>query len=608
MRSCSGRRALLERLEHRQLLAAAPGFASAEYAVGLTQPTAFALASDGRLFVTEQGGTLRVVRDGQALPQAALALEVDSQGERGLIGIALDPNFAATGHLYLHYTTETPTIHNRVSRFTVTGDAIDPASEQVLIDLPTLSGATNHNGGAIHFGTDGKLYIAVGDNANPDTAQPLTTVLGKMLRLNADGTIPDDNPFFDETTGQNQAIWARGLRNPYTFAVRSDGRIHINDVGQSAFEEVNLGVAGGNYGWPLTEGKRTSGQSVPQDYVDPLLAYDRSGGTISGPSIAGAAFYEAPDGATNPFPATFDGDYLFSDWGSGFVATMDVASRSVTPLATGLSGPVDLTVAPDGSLYVLEYAAGRITRLSSQPADLAVTLVQGPKQSGVVQLDRDRVKVRIENLSTTRFDSPVNIELQLLGTGSTAGETSTLAVKSRRINLNPGRGVSVVLPYQYTADVAGERLVGVRLVAPEGEALDAEATNNLATSSPVQIAAATNDLSPQFPGTSFSFTAGRGHRVQVDLRNLGSVKFTGEVELSLALSPQQGGGETLALVTRTIRRSIAAQDQKRVVLPFRLPADLPAGSYDLTASLVASGELIDADPSNDVGTTDVTIS
>ena len=130
-----------------------------------------------------------------------------------------------------------------------------PGSEVVLLDLNTLSRATNHNGGAIHFGNDGKLYIAVGDNGNGNNSQSLGNLFGKMLRINRDGTIPTDNPFFGTATGVNRAIWALGLRNPFTTAIqRSTGRLFINDVGETSWEEINEGAPGANYGWPLAEG------------------------------------------------------------------------------------------------------------------------------------------------------------------------------------------------------------------------------------------------------------------------------------------------------------------------------------------------------------------
>ena len=217
---------------------------------GLVRPTTMAFAPDGRLFIAEQGGRLRIYKNGELLSTPAVRLGVNSLGERGLLGIAFDPDFETNQHLYLYYTTGTAPIRNRVSRFTMSGDTVVGGSEHRLIQMEPLE-ASNHNGGAIHFGTDGKLYIAVGENAMQEFAQQLNTLKGKMLRLNPDGTIPTDNPFYTSRRGKLRAIWARGLRNPFTFAVQpGSGRIFINDVGQSDFEEINEGRRGANYGWP----------------------------------------------------------------------------------------------------------------------------------------------------------------------------------------------------------------------------------------------------------------------------------------------------------------------------------------------------------------------
>src|SRR3954451_6628471 len=157
-------------------------------------PTAMAFAPDGRLFVCLQGGQLRVIKNGALQAAPFVSLSVNSSGERGLLGIAFDPNFSSNQFVYLYYTTSTSPIHNRVSRFTASGDVAVNGSELALIDLDNLSTATNHNGGAIHFGPDGKLYVAVGENANGANAQSISTRHGKILRINADGTIPADNP------------------------------------------------------------------------------------------------------------------------------------------------------------------------------------------------------------------------------------------------------------------------------------------------------------------------------------------------------------------------------------------------------------------------------
>src|SRR4026209_34383 len=159
------------------------GFTDAVVAGGLTNPTAMALAPDGRIFVCEQGGALRVIKNGALLPTPFLTVTVNSSGERGLLGIAFDPNFVSNQLVYIYYTATTPTIHNRISRFTASGDVALAGSEVVVMDMPNLSTATNHNGGALHFGPDGNLYAAIGDNANGANAQSLNTRLGKLLRI-----------------------------------------------------------------------------------------------------------------------------------------------------------------------------------------------------------------------------------------------------------------------------------------------------------------------------------------------------------------------------------------------------------------------------------------
>ena len=209
-----------------------PGFTDTEWVSGINRPYQMEFAPDGRLFVSQQGGKLRVIKNGVLLEAPFLTVTVDVTGDRGLIGIAFDPAFTVNHFVYVYYTTPTPVPHSRVSRFTAAGDVAVAGSEKVLIELADLGSATIHNGGSIHFGADGKLYIATGDNFQFIPAQSMTSLLGKLLRINSDGTIPDDNPFVTTATGEFRAIWALGLRNPYTFGVQpGTGRIFINDVG-----------------------------------------------------------------------------------------------------------------------------------------------------------------------------------------------------------------------------------------------------------------------------------------------------------------------------------------------------------------------------------------
>ena len=328
---------------------------------GLTAATAIAQAPDGRLFVTQQGGALRVVKNGVLLGAPFLSLAVDAAGERGLLGVALHPLFASNGWVYLHYTTASGGTHNRISRFTASASDPDLAqadSETVLADLPALSSATNHNGGALHFGVDGKLYVGVGDNASSANSASLSTPLGKLLRFNDDGSIPTDNPHYATQTGLARAIWARGLRNPYTFAVQpGSGRIHINDVGQGTWEEVNLGVPGANYGWPGSEGP----DNVTGGITGPLFTYRHSatspagsgpGGFFTGFAIAGGAFY--PN--SGPFPTPYRDQYYFADYVSRYVGRVDLTignNNAAYAFATLSGEPVDMLAGGDGALYVL---------------------------------------------------------------------------------------------------------------------------------------------------------------------------------------------------------------------------------------------------------------
>ncbi|MBN9523636.1 PQQ-dependent sugar dehydrogenase [bacterium] len=351
-----------ERLEDRVTPVTLPaGFTEAVFAAGLTAPTALAVTPTGQVFVAEQGGPLRVALNGTVLPTPFASLTVDSAGERGLIGVAVDPNYLSNGFVYVYYTVPggggAP--HNRVSRFTANGDVAVPGSETVLLDLDPLSAATNHNGGALRFGTDGKLYVAVGDNANGANAQTLTNRLGKVLRINPDGSIPADNPTTIDglgavPAGPTRAIWAAGLRNPFTLAVDpASGKIIINDVGQNTFEEVNLGRAGANYGWPATEGDFN--QTANPNFTRPLFAYAHNGPhPFDGSSVIGGAF------AGSSFPADYAGDYFFSDLTGGWIDRLDAATGQVTNFVDAPTGQlvVGLDAIPGGPLLYLARNTG----------------------------------------------------------------------------------------------------------------------------------------------------------------------------------------------------------------------------------------------------------
>jgi len=344
-------------------------FVESQVVGGLQSPTAMQFAPDGRLFVAEQVGRLRVIQNGQLLAAPFINLSVNSVGERGLLGIAFDPNFTTNNYIYLYYTTSSSPIRNRVSRFTANGNVVVANSEVILMNLDPLSGATNHNGGAMHFGSDGMLYVATGENANTALSQDFTSPYGKMLRINpglynasnVNALFPSDNPFWQTPTSTTvplwrNAIWALGFRNPFTFDVqRGTGRIFINDVGSSGGnrrEEINDGARGANYGWPSTEGTGGTGITAP------LYTYGGSTGTISGCAITGGTFYNP---VTPSFPAEYVGDYFFADYCSNWIARYDIGTNSATLFATSIAGAtVDLKVNTTGALFYLSRGAGGV--------------------------------------------------------------------------------------------------------------------------------------------------------------------------------------------------------------------------------------------------------
>jgi putative heme-binding domain-containing protein len=320
------------------------GFEIRTIATGLTGATAMQVAPDGRILLCEQTGSVRVVKQDKLLPEPFLRLPVDTYWERGVIGVTFDPDFPGVPYVYVCYVAKEPYPHHHVSRFVVEGDVAAPASEQLLLvgdDQRTLGGKipAGHQGGALHFGHDGKLYVAIGEQTAGLPAQKLDTFQGKILRINSDGTIPEDNPFFTQAAGKYRAIWCLGLRNPFTFAVRpTSGELFINDVG-GEFEEINRGQAGANYGWPAVE----HGPTKDPQFRGPEHYYPHA-------SIAGGDF--CPQSAV--WPTEWRGRYFFADFVHGWIKTLDPdRPQQVESFASGLSRPCDLRFRPDGRLLVL---------------------------------------------------------------------------------------------------------------------------------------------------------------------------------------------------------------------------------------------------------------
>lgn len=321
-----------------------------------------AFAPDNRLFVSEQGGTLRIIKNDVRLATPFLSLTVDSSGERGLLGVAFDPAFASNKFVYVYHTVPGSPAHNRVTRFTANGDRAVAGSGRIILDLNPL-GPVYHNGGAIEFGPDGKLYVFVGENANAANAQSLTTRLGKVLRINKDGSIPADNPtsfpgISGTTSGLNRAIWAVGLRNPFTAAFQqTTGRLFINDVGENTWEEINPGRRGANYGWP-----RAEGASSNPNFTDPVHQYVHvSSGPNAACAIAGGVFYNPPVG---PYPSAYRGKYFYADVCGSWIHYIDAANpNGGSGFAEGIGTPVALDVGDGGMINYLT-RQGQVRRIT----------------------------------------------------------------------------------------------------------------------------------------------------------------------------------------------------------------------------------------------------
>ena len=390
-------------------VSALPGDFEDALVTNVSAPTAIAFTPDGRLLITTQSGQVRVFQNDVLLPNSAINLNsrLCTNSERGLLGVAIDPNFATNKYVYFFYTfnknntcpTGQPTNPNnpvnRVSRFVLAdNNTIDIASETVLVDnIHSPNG--NHNGGDLHFGKDDLLYISVGDGgadyagnsggagAN-DAARDRHVLLGKILRITRDGAIPAGNPYQGVDSGRCnvtgittagnwcQETFASGLRNPFRIAFdpnASGTRFFINDVGQNVWEEINEGISGADYGWNIREGHCANGSTTncgtpPAGLTNPIFDYQHGTcavGNIRGNSITGGAF--VPVGV---WSAQYDNSYLVGEYVCGkiFNLTPDgnggyTASEFTTGLGSSsavsmIFGPYQMTKA----LYYTTYAGG----------------------------------------------------------------------------------------------------------------------------------------------------------------------------------------------------------------------------------------------------------
>jgi glucose/arabinose dehydrogenase len=397
------------------------GFTNVLVASGISNPTAMDFAPDGRIFVAQQDGILRVIKNGKLLPTPFVHLAVHSKGERGLVGIVVDPDFTTNQYIYLYYTLPDGS-RNRISRFTATGDVAVAGSEAVVLNLSRITGATIHNGGAMHF-KDGKLFVAVGENGYSNNAQDLDNYHGKLLRINPDGSVPEGNPFTSGSEARKR-IWAYGFRNPFTFSIQpGTGRIYVNDVGQKTWEEINDATQSGkNFGWPMAEGVDSANR-----FANPVYTYMHGGFDGKGCAITGGVFFNPK---TTNYPVTYSGRYFFQDYCNRWINTLTISGTTVTrqPFAKGLGGyALAINVGPDGNLYYLERSTGSLYKIVYSPS-AAATIVQHPASVTVSAGQRATFSVSVTGTV------PITYQWQKNGISISGATASSYTIDSTRRN------------------------------------------------------------------------------------------------------------------------------------------------------------------------------
>lgn len=430
---------------------------------GLSMPMAFAFAPDGRVLVAERAGRLRVVKQGALLSQAALTLSVATNGERGLMSVAIDPEFATNGWVYLYYTTATLPAVNRVSRFTMVGDTAAVASEVIVFEDVASTGGY-HNGGWIDIGPDGRLYISTGDAQVPENSSRLDNVKGKILRLERSGAIPPDNPFVGQA-GARPEILAYGLRNPFRAAFGPDGRLFVGDVGQDAFEEVNIVSTGGgnNFGWPSTEGA-TNAAGI----TSPVYAY------VTDPtaSITLGAFT-----TTAVYPAAYRNVLFFGDFMRDTVSVLRESTPggavTVEAFDSGRDALVSMRRGPDGYLYVASLFGGAISRLDTvrEPTNPTISLSFAPASAKPGEL-----VTLVARVTPGEFPSSTNT--------SVLADFSLMGGASAQLLRDDGQGGDLAAndgtwTYQTTLPWLGPGTIDVSATATDAEGRRASATTAL---------------------------------------------------------------------------------------------------------------------------------
>ncbi|HJT95224.1 MAG TPA: PQQ-dependent sugar dehydrogenase, partial [Mycobacterium sp.] len=424
---------------------------------GLNQPTDFRFLPDGSILIAEKGGAIKLYHDGDVHGEPLITLAVlptDTDEERGLLGIEVDPDFEQNGYIYVSYTTAQN--YDRLSRLTVTGHTVDPASELVLIESDQ-PGNIYHHGGEIHFGPDGKLYWAMGMNTNNPNSQNLSNVHGKILRLNPDGTVPEDNPFID-TPGAIDQIWAYGLRNPFRFTFTPDGQLLTGDVGGDAWEELNVVTKGANYGWPNAEGVCDG-----CNYVNPIYTYAHTPPPAKAGSITGVMVYTG-----DTLGAQYQNKVFIADYTLGWIKELTFDSTYSSFISERMfddqaGTTVKLMQGPDGNIYQLNIFPGVLSVIAPSGGNRAPSaVITATPSNGLSPLQ--------VNFSSAGSSDPDPNTTLTYNWNFGDGTTSSLANPTKTYTVNGPYDVTLIVSDGEKTGQATKRIV-VGSTAPTAEIL-----------------------------------------------------------------------------------------------------------------------------------------
>ena len=426
--------------------------------------------NDPRVFVAERGGAIRIVENGVVLPTPFLTIpNVDTDGERGLMSIAFAPDYASSGLFYVFVSLEGSPSTLNVLQFQVTGNPYiaNPTATPILTINHT--GATNHNGGQLLFARDGNLFVTIGEFANSANSQDLTNLLGKVLRINprvpsalGNYSAPADNPFAG-TPGARPEIWALGFRNPYRATIAPGDMLVVGDVGDGAWEEIDIVNKGGNYGWPNCEGACTPANPA---FVDPYFTYPH-------PSGGGGESVIAGNVVRDPTLTSLFGRLLFSDLSNNYPMSSMSLGGVPDPRPTGMSADFTIGYGEDarGCAYLL--ASGQVFRIAPDgggavcplttfvppmgtPLFEAVPVAEASLSlaSRKLRIRRNKIRVKLNFVSTVACGGRLTMKTAAKVRLRRGVKRRVALIASRRLpTIQPGRSLTVTLTVRRNARV-----------------------------------------------------------------------------------------------------------------------------------------------------------